>query len=218
MQSTWRSSPSARSRSPTARAVLPPTPASISSKTSVPAPAPPPKPLSASITRESSPPEAASRSGAGSQARVRRQPQLDRLGAVEAEAVWVGLQHDLESRPGHRQSLQLLGHLALQRRRGFRPAVAELVAELGPARLGLGQRRLDLRPALLGALQAGDLGSAALGVGENGLDAAAVLALQPVERLEPLFDRGKATRVGLQALEVAAQLAARRRRARSRAR
>ena len=66
MQRTWRPSPSAFSRSPTTRAVLPPMPASISSKTSVPAVAAWPSPLSASITRESSPPEAASRSGAAS--------------------------------------------------------------------------------------------------------------------------------------------------------
>ena len=37
MQTTWRPSESARSRSPTARAVAPPTPASTSSKTTVPA-------------------------------------------------------------------------------------------------------------------------------------------------------------------------------------
>ena len=64
MQSTWRASPSARRRSPTARAVWPPTPASTSSNTSVrdsPAPA---TVISASITRDSSPPDAASRIGA----------------------------------------------------------------------------------------------------------------------------------------------------------
>ena len=66
MQRTWCSAPRAFSRSPTTRAVLPPIPASISSKTRVAAPAAGPSPLSASITRESSPPEAASRSGAGS--------------------------------------------------------------------------------------------------------------------------------------------------------
>ena len=44
MQITWRPSPSARSRSPTARAVLPPIPASISSKTSVAAPPRRPEP------------------------------------------------------------------------------------------------------------------------------------------------------------------------------
>src|SRR4051794_30684624 len=63
MQTTCASEPSARSRAPTARAVLPPTPASTSSKTSVGEPAPAAKPVSASMTRESSPPEAASRSG-----------------------------------------------------------------------------------------------------------------------------------------------------------
>ena len=65
MQMTCRS-PRSLSRSPTVRAVLPPIPASISSKTRVPAPAAAPSPVRASITRESSPPEAASRSGAAS--------------------------------------------------------------------------------------------------------------------------------------------------------
>ena len=64
MQTTWRPSPRARSRSPTRRATLPPTPASISSKTSVSTSPAGPLPDSASITRESSPPEAASPSGA----------------------------------------------------------------------------------------------------------------------------------------------------------
>src|SRR5918995_4888271 len=64
MLSTWRVSPSARSRSPTARAVCPPTPASTSSKTSVRDSPVPATVISASMTRESSPPEAASRIGA----------------------------------------------------------------------------------------------------------------------------------------------------------
>jgi hypothetical protein len=63
MQMSWRSDPSLRSLSPTARAVLPPIPASISSNTTVPDPAAVPSPVSASMIRESSPPEAASRSG-----------------------------------------------------------------------------------------------------------------------------------------------------------
>ena len=55
----------ARSRSPTARAVWPPTPASTSSNTSVRRPAGcSATDISASITRESSPPDAVSRSGA----------------------------------------------------------------------------------------------------------------------------------------------------------
>src|SRR5919204_136224 len=62
MHMSWRCKPSARSFSPTARAVLPPMPASISSKTTVPAPPAAPRPVSASMIRDSSPPDAASRS------------------------------------------------------------------------------------------------------------------------------------------------------------
>ena len=64
MHMTWRSAPSARRRSPTARAVWPPTPASTSSKINVPAPPAPATVISASITRDSSPPDAVSRTGA----------------------------------------------------------------------------------------------------------------------------------------------------------
>ena len=47
-----------------------------------PRPPPAPSPVSASMIRESSPPEAASRSGAGGDPRVGRDPELDRLRAA----------------------------------------------------------------------------------------------------------------------------------------
>ena len=68
MHSTWRPADRSRRCSPTARAVWPPMPASISSNTSS-GPVPPSAASpwatlsSASITRDSSPPEATSRSG-----------------------------------------------------------------------------------------------------------------------------------------------------------
>ena len=190
MQMTWRPSPSARRRSPTTRAVLPPTPASISSKTRVPAPAARPRPLSASITRESSPPEAASRSGAASIPGFGRDPQLDRLAAAGAEAVGVRLEHDLERRARPSRAARALRRPALPAapRPRARPALSSLAQLLAP-RLGLGQRRLGLGAAHLGALQPRDLGPAALGVREHRLDAAAVLALEPVDRLQALLDR-----------------------------
>src|SRR5258705_6320841 len=109
MQITCRPPPSSRNLSPTSRAVLPPTPASISSKQRVESLPAAPRPLSASITRESSPPEAASRSGAAS---------IPGLGATRSSIVsrplapkpsaW-GLEHHLERCPGHRELLQLRG-------------------------------------------------------------------------------------------------------------
>ena len=103
MQITWRPSPSARSRSPTARAVLPPIPASISSKTSVPALAGRPEP----DQRQHHPRQLAARGGVaqrrGRHPRVGGDPQLDRLGAARPEAVGVRLERDLERRAVHRQ-------------------------------------------------------------------------------------------------------------------
>src|ERR687886_189878 len=91
MHSTWRPSLSRRSRSPTARAVWPPTPASTSSNTSVVSPPALATLISASITRESSPPEAISRSGPGAvlalQPVVGVQARLDLL-----EAAGLGLE------------------------------------------------------------------------------------------------------------------------------
>ena len=108
MQITWRSSPSARSRSPTARAVLPPIPASISSKTMVPAPRPGPRPVSASMIRESSPPDAASRSGDSGDPRVGRDQELDRLRSAGAETVGMRVERDLESGALHRERGELV--------------------------------------------------------------------------------------------------------------
>ena len=124
MQITWRPSPSARSRSPTMRAVLPPTPASISSKTSVAPPAPACwSPQRASITRESSPPEAASRSGAASIPGFGAILSSTDSRAAGAEAVGVGLEHDLQRGARHRQLLELLRDPLLQgaRRLGAAP-------------------------------------------------------------------------------------------------
>ena len=82
MQRTWRPSPSARSRSPTTRAVLPPIPASISSKTSVPAPAA----RAEAAQRQHHPRELAAGGGVAQRRRldpgVGRDAQLDRLAPV----------------------------------------------------------------------------------------------------------------------------------------
>ena len=76
-------SASARSCSPTARAVRPPMPASTSSNTSVGARrGRAPRARTASTTRESSPPDAVVASGAAASAGVRLQEQLDVVGAA----------------------------------------------------------------------------------------------------------------------------------------
>ena len=72
---------------------------------------------SASITRESSPPEATSRSGPDGQPGVGRDQELDRVTAARAVAT-VTLPHgDLEPRIGHRELVQALEHRRRQPRR-----------------------------------------------------------------------------------------------------
>ncbi len=119
---TCRPRASSARRRPTAVAVAPPTPASISSNTSVSTVSASPRtPLSASITRESSPPEAMRASGrAGCDAR-RRVEELDALRAVGRPRV--ERQHgdgDLEARAAHREVADCR-RPALRRTRGRRP-------------------------------------------------------------------------------------------------
>ena len=85
MHSTWDRLAERRSFSPTTAAVRPPMPASTSSKTSVrPGCSPAPSVLNASMTRDSSPPEAMRASGRGSSPRFGGQEEL---AAVDPAAV-----------------------------------------------------------------------------------------------------------------------------------
>ena len=133
MHRTCRPSPSARSRSPTARAVWPPTPASTSSNTSVrdsPAPA---TVMSASMTRESSPPDAASRMGAAGTPGLGASRNSTRSLPVGADLL-PGLQHDLERRALHRQRVQLLADALGELRRRLLSRPRHLPGQLGAAR------------------------------------------------------------------------------------
>ena len=137
-------SASSRRRAPTARAVWPPIPASTSSNTSVAPGAEAPAALMiASITRESSPPEAISRSGAGGHAGVGCDQELD---AVRALGSGLGLrQLDLETRVGHRQRSELPaprhGRQLLRRRRRARRSARHAASEILP-----GAARAPARP------------------------------------------------------------------------
>ena len=84
-------------------------PASISSKTRSRRRRCAPWPASASITRESSPPEAASRSGEVGIPGLVATWKLDRLLPERPEAVGVRLERDLELRAAHRQLVELGG-------------------------------------------------------------------------------------------------------------
>ena len=209
MQSSWRLAASARSRSPTARAVKPPMPASISSKTSVALAAA----RAEAAQREHDPRElAAGRRVAqrrGRHPRVGRDEELDGLGAVRAEAVRVGFEGDLERArppsPARRARPRPARRAARPLRGGRRRARSASAAR---SRLGRG---LDPRPELarpaLRVLKSLDLGAAMVGVVEHRVDRAAVLALQPVERVEPLLDRLEPARLRVDVLDVAAQVA-----------
>src|SRR3954463_12483402 len=213
MQSTWRPSPSARSCEPTARAVCPPMPASTSSKTSVVSEPSLATPMRASITRESSPPEAISRSGpAGRRA----------LGAMRNSTA------SAPAGPGSRSCSaisKLAPSMASSARRSRttrasrgaafpRPAPRAPAARARSPRAAprlLAARRLELgRSVLERDLRAGQLvapGAAALGMGQHVGDRAAVLALQAFEHGEALLGVLERTRLCVQPLGVAQELA-----------
>ena len=208
MQSTCRPSASARSRSPTARAVWPPTPASTSSKTSVrdsPAPA---TVISASMTRDSSPPDAASRMGAAGTPGLGASRNSTRSAPVGADLL-PRFEDHLELRPLHRERRQLLADALGELRRGLLSRGRDLLRQ--PVALGerLRERRLRTLGLDLRVRQPGVLLAAALGVREHRGDAPAVLALEPVVEVEPLLDDVEPAGLRLERVGVAAQLRAR---------
>ena len=150
--------------------------------------------LAEAAQRQHHPRELAARGGVAQRRRldpgVGRDPQLDRLAAARrrsrrgaAPARPRARPRPSRAAPAPRRRAPRSGSAAASR-----PALS-FSPELRAPRFGRGQRRLGLGAALLGALQPGDLLAAALGVGEHRLDAAAVLALEPVDRLQPLLDR-----------------------------
>ena len=188
------------------RAARPPSPASISSKQTLGVPALPPRPVSASITRESSPPDAASRSGAGSI------PGLVAIMKVTVSAPdWpnppvAGSSTTSSRAPGIASSSSSSAtRFSSLRAARLRDAV-ERGGGLGAATLGRGEPRAQLGAPPLGVIEALDLAAAMLAVREHRLDRATVLSLQAVKQLEALLDRGQAARVGLHPLCIGAQL------------
>ena len=187
MHRTWRPSASARSRSPTARAVWPPMPASTSSNTSVGGPPVLATAISASITRESSPPDAVSRSGAAG---------TPGLGAIRNSTCSApvpanssrSLQDDLERRVLHGQLGQLASDALGEPGAAFRRAFDSAPASAGSSFSASASARLGALDRHLGVLEPVALGAAAVGVLEHRLHAAAVLALEPVVGVEPLLD------------------------------
>ena len=168
------------------------------------------------MIRESSPPDAASRSGDGG---------IPGLVATRSSTVsapfgpkpsgWGSSETSSEA-PSIASSASSLRDPALElARRPSRPFCAQLRGEPGAQLLGAAPAAARAPPARsLGVLEPLDLGAAALGVREHRLDRAAVLSLQAVERREPLLDLLQPPGLGLDAVEVGPQGAGRRRRAR----
>ena len=125
---------SRRSVSPTACAVRPPIPASISSKTIV---SPPPTAAIASAIRDSSPPDAVSATGAERQAGVRADKEPDLVGARRPRlgARVSSARNSPSPRPTPRE---LGGDRLRERRRGVAPRRPKLAVQ--PVDLGLCRR------------------------------------------------------------------------------
>ena len=178
------------------------------------APAPVATVMSASITRESSPPDAISRSGPGGT------PGFGAIRNSTASRRW-------PSRASGSPRRRAPGHAHLERA----SSIATSASSAAP-RLREPTRRVDARGvssdassrhrlaraaasscsrravSSLGAHEPVALGAAALGVLEHGRDRATVLALETRRQLEPLLERRETLRVGLEPAEIAAQLAA----------
>ena len=208
MQMTWRPVASARSCSPTARAVWPPMPASTSSNTSV----APPLPAAGRVAHQRQH-HARQLAAGGDLAHRRRRARRGwaRSGTPPPSAPAGpgsrASRRDLERRAVHRQLGEPLAHRRRQRgaaaaraaRSSRRPSRARR-ARASPARRSPLQR--DLGAGQLVAARA-----AALRVREHRRDRPAVLALQPLEHRQALLDRVELAGLGVEAFAVAAQLA-----------
>ncbi len=150
------------------------------------------------MIRDSSPPEAASRSGdAGIPGLVATRSSTVSEPFGPKPSGW-GCERHLERCPFHGQLGELGRDPLRELAGGLCPRRAELPAKLRapPAHLiefGAPARR---RP-LLGVLEPVDLGSAALPVGEHRLDRSPVLARQAVDRVQALLDQLEAAGLGL---------------------
>ena len=207
MQSTWWASPSARSRSPTARAVWPPTPASTSSNTSVRDSPPPATVISASMTRDSSPPEADSRSGAAGTPGLGASISSTRSAPVAAISVR-GSSSTWNSAPSMARFWSSARTCSARRGPASRRAAVSSSARREHSALRGVQLHLRLLQLHLGPLQGVAALAAPLGVREHRGHVATVLALQAVVQLEPALHLLELARVALEPLEVAPQLAA----------
>src|SRR5439155_24661680 len=143
------------------------------------------------------PPRGALAKRARRHARVRGAQELGALAARRGQLP-AGLEADVELRVLHRELRELLTDGLRQARCGSPARLPELARQ--PAFLGAAgvELRLVARQVDLGRLEALALSAAARRVCEHGLDAAAVLSLQPVVPIEPGLDILEAPRLRLE--------------------
>ena len=172
--------------------------------------------ISASITRDSSPPEAISRSGPAGTPGFGRDQELDRIAPAAPEAVQRALaragsrsRRDLNVAPSIASSPSCTQDRLLE---AARPpcsrAAGSSTASREPATIGAVQLLLQPAGLAFGVGEPVAVGAAALGVLEHRRDRAAVLALQTREPVESLLHLRQPAGIRLQALQVRAQLAA----------
>ena len=170
------------------------------------------------MIRESSPPDAASRSGevgipgfvaiSSSTASEPEGAYPSGCGSIETSS----RAPSMASSPSSAATLSESGSAALRR------PLRSRAASSARRSLRLREAPGELAGELVGVLEPGDLPATALGVGEHRLDRAAVLAAQAIDRVEPLLDRLEPARLGLDPLQVASAARRPHRRARSRRR
>ena len=160
--------------------------------------------MSASITRESSPPDAASRTGAAGTPGLGASIELDPLGTRSAPISSRGSSSTENEAPSMAsEDSSASDRLRELGRRGAR-AFDSSAATAARSRLGLGERRVRAGERLLGVLEPVALGAAAVGMLEHRGDRAAVLALDAVEGVQALLHLLQAARVRVERGEVGA--------------
>ena len=228
---TWWLRASRASRRPISTAARPPTPASTSSNTSVGTGSEWARTTSiASITRDSSPPDAALCTGSGGAPSCARHAQLDLVDAVRARvhervaaarrrrpAARAGrparptrADHQLDARLPHRQAGQLLGdRLAPARSAAFTRSDVSTCAPLGqlhrPARRAA---RSSSASASSDVSSPASRSAASARPRQHAVDVGGVLPGQPLQLGLPRQHLLQHGRVGVQRIEVAAQLGA----------
>ena len=149
---------------------MPPIPASISSKTSVRSSAAP-SPVSASITRESSPPEAASRSGDIGMPAFVDICSSTRSAPAAPNPSGCGSRETSRLAPSIARAASSSATRPVSRVAGLAARRGQLLRKLRATPGCSCEALLQARRHLLGVLQALDLGPAALGVRQDRLDA-----------------------------------------------